>query len=128
MFTTYCKEIVKANGVPTLWKYFLDTTSVEARKQLKALGFAQEYLFIVRCISNFAKYDMASVAGVIEPEQILKLLDDELSKEVDNMIPLLDVLNLLIMYDPSHGTSSLKRMCWFQKVIFYMRICIGLRD
>jgi hypothetical protein len=123
MLTTYCKDIVEANGVPTLWKYVLDTTRVPARKKLKALGYNQCYIPIITCIGNIAKYDMASVVSVIEPEQILKLLDDELSTEMQSLLPLLNLLDLLIMYDPSHGTSSVERIQWFQKVPIY--ICIG---
>jgi hypothetical protein len=114
----YCKEIVEAKGVSTLWKYFLETKSVSARQQMAILPGYMHSLRVLICLRDIMKNSSPDVAvSVIEPEEIVKLIDDELAREMDDgMFGILGILDQLVMYDPSKGTDKLIKMRWLLKV------------
>jgi hypothetical protein len=111
----YAEEIVEANGESLLWKYFLATKTVAYRKEHPKERNKSQSLPILKSLYNLVECGLQIT--VIEPEEIVMLLDDELAKELDDGIfPVLGTLDQLIRYDPSFGESVLTRVLWFQKV------------
>jgi hypothetical protein len=99
---TYTKEIVEADRVSSLWKYFLATKSVDAREKMQEITTEKdEGLPIVSCLYNIMYHNRnEAVMSIIEAEEIVKLLDDELAKKMNlAIIGIIGLLNQLIMCD-----------------------------
>jgi hypothetical protein len=101
-----------------MWNYFLTTKTPAARRKLAKVDGYIRSLRILHCFSEMMKNDCDdAVVKVLQLDEIVKLLDDEYSRELDDGIyNILSLLDQLVAYDPSKGTDKLEKMRWIQKV------------
>jgi hypothetical protein len=115
----HSKEIIEADGVPSLWKCFLATRSADALEKCNKIS-RRYYLPLMECFRGIATFGYASaVTDVIEIAEIVKLIDEDLKGNDETILIVPSLIHTFIVHGPSNGASPLEKMCWLQKVNVY---------
>jgi len=101
------KAFVEANAPPALWKFFMETKDFEQRKYKRSLEKASEGWDCCCAIgglnSMMINFPHPIVSAIEQPEEMVKLLDDELHQDFryNEIAIIISMMNQLLQYDPT---------------------------
>jgi hypothetical protein len=102
------KQVVEANGVFSIWKAFLEAKA----------SIPDALSPLIHTLYYLATTHLAEVVMVVQPEELLNLLDREefqnLSYEL--LFSILDLLNEIKMHNPSNESDKVQKAMWFMNV------------